>query len=481
MAQRPYVYRFSTDLRLDDHAGLAASAARGEVLPVLALDGALQARLERSPRRAAFFCGAVEALDAELQERGSRLTALRGPAAGSLIAVAREVNAAGIAWSAAYDGEGAAEDRRLQSELEEAGVEAILVHDAPAIAPETIATAQGDGYRAFAPFFDRWWSLPVASHEQPLLLQFLAPRGDATPLPQPQDFGSSQQAADAGSARARALFERFLRDDVTRYQEAAALPAADATSQLGAHLSFGTISARTIARRCRERMGDPFALAEERASLKLFLRSLARRDFFLQLSWFHPETQNEALQEKMRGFLWASTHPALTRWAEGRTGYPLVDAGIRQLQQTGWMHPLRSRGCGFVAVLRSRRRLARGPREWERLLVEDDPAWRRGTGSGLRRSAPTWRSTPASIIRSGKGGAAIPPEPTCAAGSRSCARCRRRHGTAALTRRRNSRSRSSAAMRTPRRPWSTRTRRGTSWLATESSCRREAGVRRASS
>ncbi|HEV3090796.1 MAG TPA: FAD-binding domain-containing protein [Candidatus Cybelea sp.] len=374
MAQRPYVYRFSTDLRLDDHAGLAAAAARGEVLPVLVLDGALQARLRRSPRRAAFFCGAVEALDAELQERGSRLTSLRGPAAGSLIALAREVDAAGIAWSAAYDGDGAAEDRRLQSDLEEAGLEAMLVHDAPAIAPEAIATAHGDGYRAFAPFFDRWWSLAVASHEQPLLLQFLARRGDATPLPRPQDFGSSQQVADAGSARARALFERFLRDDVTRYQEAAAIPAADATSQLGAHLSFGTISARTIARRCRERMGDPFALAEERASLKLFLRSLARRDFFLQLSWFHPETQNEALQEKMRGFVWASNHPALTRWIEGRTGHPLVDAGVRQLQQTGWMHPYVRAVAASVLCYDLGVDWRVGREQWERLLVEDDPA-----------------------------------------------------------------------------------------------------------
>ena len=155
MAESRFVYRFERDLRLDDHAGLHKAASRGAVVPVLAVDPPLESRLRRSPRRAAFFCAAVAALDRELRERGSRLIVRRGPAAAVLRAVAGESAATGVAWSAAY-GAGAIESsERLQSALEEAGYEACAVHDAPAIPPDETAAAHsgaGEGYRAFAPF-----------------------------------------------------------------------------------------------------------------------------------------------------------------------------------------------------------------------------------------------------------------------------------------------------------------------------------------
>jgi deoxyribodipyrimidine photo-lyase len=103
MADRPFIYRFAKDLRLDDHAGLAAAASRGSVLPLLAIDRALTARLKTSPRRAAFFCDAVAALDGELRERGSRLIVRRGEAAPAIVTLARAVDAQGAAWSTSYD------------------------------------------------------------------------------------------------------------------------------------------------------------------------------------------------------------------------------------------------------------------------------------------------------------------------------------------------------------------------------------------
>jgi deoxyribodipyrimidine photo-lyase len=136
MAERPFIYRFSTDLRLDDHAGLAAAASRGGVLPTIVIDDALAVRLKASPRRAAFFCSAVAALDAELREMGSRLVVRRGAPGKILAEIARATGAGGAAWSASYHAQGIDDDRRLQSELEEAGLVALVVHDAPAIPPE---------------------------------------------------------------------------------------------------------------------------------------------------------------------------------------------------------------------------------------------------------------------------------------------------------------------------------------------------------
>ena len=143
-------------------------------------------------------------------------------------------------------------------------------------------------------------------------------------------------------------------------------------------------------RAIRARQSDPFSLSEERLSLRLVLKALARRDFFLQLSWFHPRTRDESLQEKMRRFTWAETHASLEAWRTGATGYPLVDAGIRQLRATGWMHPhVRAVAASWLCFdLGVDWRIGRD--EWDRWLIEDDPAlatgnwqWVAGAGADM--------------------------------------------------------------------------------------------------
>src|SRR5579862_5901025 len=281
MAEPPFIYRFTNDLRLDDHAGLAAAAARGAIFPLLVIDETTNARLKRSPRRAGFFCESVRALDAELRERGARLCVRRGQPATVISAVAREIAATGVAWSAGYDGPAIERERGLQSQLEESGIAAQIVHDAPAVTPEESAgarAADGPGYRAFAPYFELWSQLPIASYEHPLLLRFTRCEAAGEELPQPVEFGGVAAGVCAGPSEARRSFDRFLREDAAHYAVAATVPAEDRTSKLSAHLSFGAISARAVARAVRERIADPFMLSEERLSLRLFLRALAHRD-----------------------------------------------------------------------------------------------------------------------------------------------------------------------------------------------------------
>ncbi len=387
------LYRFTRDLRLEDHAGLAQAAAMGEIVPVLVIDRLLESRLGRSPRRAAFFCSAVASLDEALRERGSRLLVRRGTPSSVLKNIARACGASGVAWSAAYDGDTARSNERVQSHLEEAGLRAMIVHDAPAVPPEETAAVRasgGSGYRAFAPYFDVWRSCELASYEAPLLLHFASTDLQSEALPQPHDFGATDRAIKSGSALARATLERFLAESAVQYAVAANVPSDDRTSHLSAHLSFGTISARTIVRATKARMEDPFLLAEERASLRLFLRSIAMRDFFLQLGYFHPEVDEKPLQERMASFAFARSHAALDAWRAGNTGYPLVDAGIRQLHETGWMHPhVRPVVASFLCFdLGVDWRTGRD--EWDRWLVEDDLAiasgnwqWIAGVGADM--------------------------------------------------------------------------------------------------
>lgn len=390
----PFIYRFTRDLRLEDHAGLARAASFGDVLPVLVIDRVLESRITRSPRRAAFFCAAVAALDAALRERGAQLIVRRGAPGAVLKNIARACGAVGVAWCANYDGVSANSDERLQSELEEAGLRAAIVHDALAIAPEETAAARpsggGDGYRAFAPYFASWQALAVSSFDAPLLVRFAASDLHSEPLPAPHDFGALDRPVEAGPAAAQRALETFLEGPAVHYALTINAPSEDRTSHLSAHLSFGSISPRWVVRSTRKRLEDPFLLSEERFSLRLFLRSLAMRDFFLQLGFFHPNADDEPLQDRMRKFPFARTHQALDAWRGGRTGFAFVDAGIRQLHETGWMHPrARTVAASFLCFdLGVDWRIGRD--EWASWLVEDDPAiangnwqWIAGVGADM--------------------------------------------------------------------------------------------------
>lgn len=385
------VFAFSRDLRLSDHAGLAAASRHGEVVAVHVIDPVSAARLRRSPRRAAYYCAAVAALDAALRANGSRLIVRRGNPGQALRALARAVGAGVVGWSCGYDAKSIRRDRDLQSTLEEAGLRALPVHDAPAIPPEDAAAShhRGDGYRAFVPYHTLWRTLiPV---ENAGTATFAAVEIASEPLPFPEEFGSQASAGEpVGEDAARAKLTAFLAGPALQYGVARNVPAATETSRLSAALSFGTIAAREVVRAACERSSDAFLLVEERTSLKLFLRSLAQRDFFLQLAWYNESLAEEPLQEKMRGFAFARTHPDLDAWRSGRTGYPLVDAGIRELRATGWMHPrVRAIAASFLCFdLGVDWRVGRD--EWDHYLTEDDPAlaagnwqWIAGVGADL--------------------------------------------------------------------------------------------------
>ena len=387
------VFAFTRDLRLSDHAGLAAAARHGEVVPVLVVDPASAARLRRSPRRAASYCAAVRALEEALRARGSRLIVRRGGTGQVLRALARAAGAPVVAWSCGYDPRSVRADRDLQSTLEEAGLRALPVHDAPAVPPEDSAAthSRGEGYRAFVPYHERWRELvPVADAGT---AEFAAVEIASEPLPFPEEFGDSANAVCneiPGEQAARRKLAAFLAGPALHYGVARNVPAAGETSHLSVELSFGTISAREVVRAACERANDPFLLVEERTSLKLFLRSLAQRDFFLQLGWYNEALEEEPLQSKMRDFAFARTHRHLDAWRSGRTGFPLVDAGIRELRATGWMHPrVRAIAASFLCFdLGVDWRVGRD--EWDQYLIEDAPAlavgnwqWIAGVGADL--------------------------------------------------------------------------------------------------
>lgn len=379
---------------MDDHAGLAAAARSGAIVPALILDPATQGKLARSPRRAAFFRSAVAELARELRDRGTTLVVRRGALVSTAKRLAREAGVETVAWSAAYDSTAREEQRRLQAALEESGFRALGVHDAPAVSPEETAAARADGagsgYRALAPYVAAWLSAPrIESAGEP---RFEAHALPSEPLPSPHEFNERSEPGEmppVGRA-ALAAFERYLSGPALQYPTARHVPAGPPTAHLSAALSFGAISPRTILRAVESRSRDPYLLAEERRALAKLVRSLAQRDFFYQLAWHFEGSPDEPLQEHMRLFRFAPGHPRLDEWLAGRTGFPLVDAGMRQLAATGWMHPrVRLVAASFLCFdLGVDWRVGRAA--WDRLLIEDDPAlatgnwqWVAGVGADL--------------------------------------------------------------------------------------------------
>jgi len=375
MAPALALFAFARDLRVRDHLGLAEAARTGEIVPVLILDMAQTGRLRVSPRRAAYFCAAVASLDAELRSLGSRLIVRRGPTAATLRSLARGVGASTVAWSARYDAREMRADRDIQAALEESGIRVLPVHDAPVVPPEETALAhrRGDGWRAFVPYFEHWQTL-VPTPPAPTVT-FARVEISSEALPEPAEFGSTlAPPAGVGERAAAERLEAFLAGPILAYGIARNVPSAGPTSELSAELSFGTIGARTVVEAACRRAGEAFLLVEERTAVRLWLRSLAQRDFFLQLAWYNDALEEAPLQEKMRRFAFARTQPGLDAWRAGTTGFPLVDAGMRELRATGRMHPrIRAVAASFLCFdLGVDWRTGRD--EWDLHLIEDSPA-----------------------------------------------------------------------------------------------------------
>jgi deoxyribodipyrimidine photo-lyase len=335
------------------------------------------AGLEKNRRRAAYYCAAVASLARDLEARGTRLIVRRGESKRAILRLAKETGANAVTWSARYGAAAQQAGSALQSALEEAGLRATQVHDAPAVQPDETAAARsvdgGRGYRALTPYFAVWSALLREPHTATVRFAQVAALSD--PLPSAEECGASDVAFEPPSeGAALAAFDAYLAGPILGYRTARNVPADGPTSRLSEALSFGVVSARTILRRVDERSRDPFLLAEEKVALDSFTKALARRDFFLQLAWFFEESPDAALQPRMRTFPFARSHPALEAWREGRTGFPLVDAGMRQLRETGWMHPrVRSVAASFLCFdLGVDWRVGRDT--FDRYLVEDDAA-----------------------------------------------------------------------------------------------------------
>jgi len=324
------------DLRLHDHPPLvAALAAHERVAPVFVLDPVLLRGRFASAPRTAFMLDCLRELDAALRGRGGGLVIRRGAAERELPALAKEIGADAVYWASDATPYALERDRRVRDALRGADVEAIpgpgnFIADIGR--PRTRA---GRPFTVFTPFHRAWTTLerrPV--HRAPAELPAL-PRGlDRGTIPSvaelrlPTRDELPDPAAVPGEAAARDAFARWLASDLAAYGDHHDR-LAGGTSQLSPHLRFGTLSPREVEERARRHGG---------AGAAAFVRQLAWRDFYAHVLLHHPDNRLREHQPRMRSLAWDEDPQLLAAWAEGRTGYPLVDAGMRQLRASGWMH-----------------------------------------------------------------------------------------------------------------------------------------------
>ena len=322
---------FTSDLRLHDNAPLAEAGRSGPVAGVFVLNPALLARHARATRRIAFMYACLGALDAGLRALGSRLLVVEGAPAVELPRLAAALGARVLSHARNHEPAARAREARVARALERDGVTVHAAEAALAQPPGAVTTG-GGAYQVYSAYARAWEALDVAPVARPPRdwVPESALTGIGREVPEPP---AGIELPPAGEDAARARLDAFLRDGIRRYPETRDLPGLDATSRLSPHLRWGAVSGAETVRRARSALSRDPTLRE---GVRVWTRELAWRDFYAQLLAAHPRVAREPMRPvRVR---WRHDDRGFRRWQEGRTGVPLVDAGMRELRATGFMH-----------------------------------------------------------------------------------------------------------------------------------------------
>lgn len=325
------------DLRLEDQAALSRALSEADqVTPVFLFDQAILDPLPRADRRVEFIWETVAGLKRELNARGSDLLVRQGRAETEVPRLAEALGVQAVYCSRDYEPAAIARDAAVERRLAERGVPLLDAKDQVVFERDEITTAAGGAYHVFTPYKAAWLKALTPEHAAP---RPVGPRatGFARRAPEPmvplealgfQRTDLKTLGIRTGPEGAEALFEAFQRR-IDAYREARDYPAVEGSSHLSVHLRFGTISIRRLVRFALERGGE---------GASTWLSELIWREFYQQVLWRRPDTVDHAFQRAFDRLDYPDDAALFAAWREARTGYPLIDAAMRQLTDTGWMH-----------------------------------------------------------------------------------------------------------------------------------------------
>jgi deoxyribodipyrimidine photo-lyase len=337
------------DLRTIDNLGLdLARQQSNRVVGVFCLDPDILQKDDVAPARVSYLIGSLEALEASYRQAGSQLLILQGQPVQKIPALAAALQVAAVYFNRDVEPYGRSRDRAVAAALREAGIPLQAGWDQLMHGPDQVRSGSGQPYTVYTPFWRNWRSLPKAepvgelAQTQSLTSfeQAAAQVAGVTPLPSAKDLGfvwEQELVLTPGTQPALERLEEFCQQDLGEYGEQRNFPGISGTSRLSAALKFGTIGIRTVWAATTAAY-DQSRSDEARQNIQTWQQELAWREFYQHCMYHFPELADGPYREPLKNFPWEGTSGQFQAWCEGQTGYPIVDAAMRQLNTIGWMH-----------------------------------------------------------------------------------------------------------------------------------------------
>lgn len=352
------VFWHRRDLRVADNLGLAAASTAavtdkrpaegdfgggeseqlGPVLPVFCFDD--QILSHAGGPRVSYMLDALRDLREQYRSLGSDLVVRSGDASAVIPDVADQYDADRVVWNHDYSGLAEERDDAVRATLSDDGIRFDEFHDGVLHEPGTFQTTAGDPYQVYAYYWKKWRDHEKADLAPVPEAETLADVTNSRELPTHEELGFERPSASlpsAGTGAARRRLDNFLESDVYRYETDRDIPAADATSRLSQDLKFGTIGIREVHKAVMDALEEATD-SSERESVRTFESQLAWREFYTQVLYHNPSVVTENFSTYQHPIEWRNDPEELAAWKAGETGYPIVDAGMRQLKEEAYMH-----------------------------------------------------------------------------------------------------------------------------------------------
>ncbi|MCE0483303.1 MAG: DNA photolyase family protein [Methylacidiphilales bacterium] len=331
---------FRCDLRLSDNTALLAASKESDVVvPVFIFDPAILSAPDIGAPIVAFMIECLRSLEKNIEVAGGRLIFRHGPVVQEMSFLLRETGAQALHYNRDYEPYARERDAAVEKLAHSMGVEVCSHKDGVIHEPDEILKDDGRPYRVFTPYSHAWRArlrsavLPAVKFAR--LSGFKPPKSIPLPTMKQLGFSTSICLPPAGERAGRESLGRFMAEDVLQYASRRDFPAEEGTSRLSPHIRMGTLSPRTVV-----------AMAEKAAEAhpkmhphaETFVKEMIWRDFYRQVLWHFPHVATSSFKPEFNELKWENDKRFFDAWCEGRTGFPLVDAGMRQLNAKGWMH-----------------------------------------------------------------------------------------------------------------------------------------------
>lgn len=324
MDKKVNIFWFRRDLRLDDNVGFyKALHGKFPVFPIFIFDSEILGELPKDDARVTFISETLQKMRSDLQDRGSSLAIYQGKPQEVLKEIISEYQVQNVIINRDYEPYAKKRDEEVENFLKQKNIGFYTFKDQVIFEKDEVVKANGDPYVVYTPYMKIWKQKFCTDYKEKIYYTsgFLDNLYQNSRLP-------NLSLADIGFKKSKIVIPKYNVTPTTiqEYEKKRNFPAEDATSHLGPHLRFGTVSVRKMIKKATSEKNE------------VFWQELIWREFFMQILWHFPNTVEEAFKKKYDRIEWRNNEKDFEKWKEGKTGYPLVDAGMRQLNDSGYMH-----------------------------------------------------------------------------------------------------------------------------------------------